>query len=849
MTTKRTTKSAAPARKPRALKGRQDPRVGTEPLRKLTRRTSRGYEVCDFAEQVLGEPLLPWQRRLVIRALELNPDGSYRFRVILSLVARQNGKALDTETPILTTAGWSTMGALQVGDEVFHPDGEPVQVVDAHPVMHDHACYRVTTTDGRAVVADAEHLWTVQDRRRCTSKGRRGERQTRTYEWETLSTDELLGRGLRRGSRECAFRLPRQQVVQSPDVELPIDPYLLGAWLGDGHSRASALAVGDEDLAEMTALIESAGARIVSQKRGRTVWRVGFALDAEMRDGFQSRALRLGVWGEKHIPEMYLTAGTDQRLALLQGLLDTDGSITQSAGQVEFTTSNRALADGVLYLVRSLGRRTSLKDHPATLGGVEVGRKYRVMFSPDSSEPIPFRLARKAARVKDRQSRGGERHAVSIRSIEPVESRPVRCIRVDRADGLFLAGRDLMPTHNTHLLRVLTLWRLYVDGARLALGVAQDVSLAREVWQACIDSIKAVPDLSAELDTVRRVNGDEWFRLASGSRYKIGAANRSAGRGLSVDQLNMDEIREQRSWDAWSALSKTTMARSLGMIWAISNAGDDRSIVLNHLRDAALSGRDPSIGLFEWSAPEGCELDDPKAWAAANPGLGYTVSEQAIRSAMATDPPEVFRTEVLCQRVDSLNGAFDVSAWKAGADPAGSLATVRDRVIACLDVAPDGRHATLAGAAILEDGRARVEAFAAWRDTDHARRELPELLERIAPAALAFFPAGPAAGMAADLRALGGRIRDEGAVEIKGGGITEACMGLAELVAARRVLHPSDPLLDTHVAGASKLATGDGWRYTRNGVGHCDGAYAVAGAVHVARTLPVETPKPRSAVF
>jgi len=394
----------------------------------------------------------------------------------------------------------------------------------------------------------------------------------------------------------------------------------------------------------------------------------------------------------------------------------------------------------------------------------------------------------------------------------------------------------------THLSRVIALWRLYVDGSRLVLGVGQDVSLAREVWTACIDTIKAVPELADELETVRRVNGDEYFRLHNGARYKIAAANRSAGRGLSVDHLNMDEVREQRDWAAWSALSKTTNARPYAQTWCISNAGDDESVVLNHLREAALSGRDPSIGLFEWSAPDGCDLDNPQAWAQANPALGVTVSEQAIRSALGTDPPAVFRTEVLCQRVDALDSAVDLGAWKDCKDPAGNLESVRQRVVAVVDVAPDGQHVALLAAAVLADGRVRVETVAAWPSTNAARFELAPMLERVNAAAVGWFSTGPAAALGPILRALG-------AVEIKGGQVAEACQTLAELVASRRIVHPGDPLLDAHVAGVQKLWQGDGWRFVRRGAGHCNAAYAAAGAVWLALTMPVEKPKPRSAVY
>ena len=381
--------------------------------------------------------------------------------------------------------------------------------------------------------------------------------------------------------------------------------------------------------------------------------------------------------------------------------------------------------------------------------------------------------------------------------------------------------------------RTISLWRLYMDGARLVLGAAQDLSLAREQWNYCIETIRSCPDLASELDgKPRNVNGDEWFRVKGGGRYRITASNSRAGRGLSVDELNIDELRTQASWDAWSALSKTTMARPSAQTWCMSNAGDDTSVVLNQLRDSALSGRDESIGLFEWSAEDGCELDDPHAWAAANPGLGYTVSEAAIRSSLGTDPPGVFRTEVLCQRVDALDSAIDQAAWQACADAGGTLEQHRKRVVACFDVAPDGQHATLAVAAALPGGIARGEIAAAWNSTDDAWAELGPLLDRIKPVALGWYPNGPGGAFATMLR------RRPGSMELSGSKAAEASMGLANLALARRILQPDDPLLNAHIRGASKLNSGDGWRFTRKGEGHVDAAYAFAGAISLALSVP-----------
>ena len=429
--------------------------------------------------------------------------------------------------------------------------------------------------------------------------------------------------------------------------------------------------------------------------------------------------------------------------------------------------------------------------------------------------------------------------------------------------------------------RTISLWRLYVDGAKLVLGVAQDVSLAREQWQMSIDTIEADPELAEDLTQVRRVNGDEWFKvaeeldarggdwekweagrevdydddewdesytLAGGGRYKIAASNRKAGRGLSIDELNIDELREQRSWAAWSALSKTTMARPDAQIWCMSNAGDDESVVLNQLREAALSGRDPSIGLFEWSGEDNCELDDWDQIRQANPGLGYTVSAAAIRTAITTDPPNVFRTEVLCQKVDQLDGAIDFAAWKSLSDAVGTMDAHRDKLAACLDAAPDGEHFTLSVAGRLADGRPRIELVKDWTSVADVRRELGAALTEIKPRAFGWFSIGPAAELASVIRPLAIKINrhpgERGDLEIPedgtitGSRVSEACMEFAGLVRARGLVHAGQELLDTQVRGASKLATGDGWRFTRRGEGHCDSAYSAAGAVYVLLRMP-----------
>ncbi len=420
----------------------------------------------------------------------------------------------------------------------------------------------------------------------------------------------------------------------------------------------------------------------------------------------------------------------------------------------------------------------------------------------------------------------------------------------------------------TFLLKIVALWAMYLGRANLVLGAAQSLDIARESWQGAVELATGSPHLSPEVGNVRQANGEQCLTLTSGARYRIAAATRSAGRGLSVDLLILDELREHRSWEAWGALSKTTMARPNALTVTISNAGDDQSIVLNSLRAAALAGTDVTLGIFEWSAPEGCALDDQAGWVQSMPGLGSTITEAAIRTALATDPPAVFRTELLCQHVDALDAAIDPAAWKLCEDASATLASVRDRIVYALDVAPDGQHVTLCGAAVLDDGRIRGEVFGGWGPqdgataTDRARRALPGLLDKLRPRALGWFPSGPAAVLGVDLGHQHGvtigrwniprdAMLDQapGLIELTGAAVTEACQSLADVTTGRLFLHSGDPLLNAHVTSSMRLMQGDGWRFVRRGAGHVDAAYAMAGAVRLARLLPAAAPAERPAIF
>ncbi len=414
----------------------------------------------------------------------------------------------------------------------------------------------------------------------------------------------------------------------------------------------------------------------------------------------------------------------------------------------------------------------------------------------------------------------------------------------------------------TELLVILTLFWQFIDAIPLILGTSTKLDYAKESWTKARRLAEkaarwnpSIADLIAKPRWTRDTNGEQESWTTEDSRYKIAASNAEGGRSLTIGRLILDELRQHHSYDAYDAAEPATSAVWDAQIWALSNAGDDNSVVLNDLRADALAfietgEGDQRLGLFEWSAPENADPTDVDALAMANPNLGRRNDADALiakahRAKRAGGQALTgFKTENMCIRVRITDPAIDPTAWSNCSHP-GTLDNVRDRVALCVDVAPDELHATVYAAAQITPDLTRIDfvaAFSGARCVDKLRRALPDLLEQVRPRLLGWYPNGPAASLAATLRARG-RIRVE-TEEIKSE-LAAVCMGFAEQIGAERVAHSDDPLLNTQIGGAEKLKRGDTWVFSRRGEGHVDAVYAAAGAVHLARTLPPPPPRPK----
>lgn len=419
---------------------------------------------------------------------------------------------------------------------------------------------------------------------------------------------------------------------------------------------------------------------------------------------------------------------------------------------------------------------------------------------------------------------------------------------------------------------ILSLFFMYVLGRELVIGTAQDLDVAEEIWQEAVDLIEETPELAAHLQRVIKVNGKKAVELASGERYKVKAANRRAGRGLSGELILLDELREHQSFDAWGAITKTTIARPDAQVWALSNAGDATSLVLRYLRqkahaalgdpDGITDGEAPvviddedfeddtddsTLGIFEWSAKPGAHTKDREAWAMANPALGHGfVTERTLASAEATDPEWVFRTECLCQWSDgTLEGPFPPGSWDAGridADliRAGKAPQIVGNVKACVAISHDRIKTYIAFAGRRADGTPQVELVAERAGSDWVEDWLRER-EGVIDTLTGQSRGAPESALLDSLESsLGGLI---GFADWQGSDLAGGTGTFYDLVRDRTLSHNPWPSLDLAAATAVPKLTEGGaflWDGKRSPTDIAP-LRAATGAVWLL-TQPIETP-------
>lgn len=390
-----------------------------------------------------------------------------------------------------------------------------------------------------------------------------------------------------------------------------------------------------------------------------------------------------------------------------------------------------------------------------------------------------------------------------------------------RPDGDFrfrtvvlLVGRQ---SGKTTIAQVLTLWRLCVDEARTVLATAQNLDVANRTVADVQEILQATPGLAEMFEKDGRAGGKFWFKLTDGCEMRAVSADRKGARSMTADLVFADELREHQSWEAWNAIEATISTRSRGMILATSNAGDAKSVVLKALRDQGLQSvddQDAKTALFEWSAPEGCALDDRDGWAQALPGLGVTsIVSDVAEAAKRPGNENGFRTERLCQWVDQIElGPFGETGWRDCLDPESEIA--EDSPIAlAVDVAYDRSAGSLAVAGFRSDGLIHVELIAQRAGTEWIVDTVRKNLDQIGASAVILQGRGcPASSLREPLEAAGVPV-----VACQDGALPASMGSFYDAVTGGRLRHREQDALDRAAEQAAVKPLGDTWIWDRRG--------------------------------
>lgn len=601
-----------------------------------------------------GKPFLlePYQKFIIYNLVGFKLKGTdiVRFHEALIYIPRKNGKALSLDTEIPTPRGWVKMQDVHAGDYVFSVGGNPAKVLLESEIFNK-PMYLVEFEDGTSIKASADHVWTVQtkdSRRTAKRKTRRAPVKPELRKsggWYDVTTADMAGdfKHARIDGKgvEYKYRVPMAGAVEYPEKELSVSPYMLGVWLGDGTSKSTHIASGEQDVDEMRRLIEAEGynCKIIRYKdrcyeiipdphsRGETQ-------DGSLRDALKA----IGVIRNKHIPQEYLQGSIYQRMELLRGLMDTDGYVSK-AGQCEFTQKNKALSLQVLELVRSLGYKATITEKAARCDGKDCGNVYRIMFFTDREHPC-FKLKRKAARLKEKLS--DRMKAKSIVNIAPIDICPSKCIMVDDPSHLYLAGDGFTATHNTGLAAALA-WALSLlyrkSGSKTYIASAA-LMQSLESFNFLKYNVNRMGENQKDGGSVKIIDNNNEHSMESelgdGSFFiRALASNPDAQDSLNASFAICDEIHAFKQPKQYNLFKEAMKAYTNKLIIGISTAGDNEQLFLGQRLKycrKVLDGtvKDEQYFIFMCCAPEGIkdgsvDFTDPKIHEMANPAYGVSI--------------------------------------------------------------------------------------------------------------------------------------------------------------------------------------------------------------------------------
>ena len=448
----------------------------------------------------VDEGLIPF------RMWDFQEDMVHKFhdnRFTITKLPRQVGKALCVETPILTTNGFKKLNDINVGDIIYGPNGKPTNVTFITETMSNRPCYTVKFSNGDEIVADAEHLWSIDSANWSKKESR------------VMTTEEIIPFTKHSNRPYIKFT----ECLEYEEKQLPIDPYIFGLWLGDGTSSDGRFTCHKDDFEFYNQFLDVKS--VYADKRSDNVLVLNINLYSTLR--------KESLLANKHIPSDYLFSSKEQRILLLQGLMDTDGSVRKHNGGCEFYQKSERIIDEFRTLLSSLGIKST-----KNFKTIKETKYYIVNFT---STFDVFKLPRKLNIQKCHDHPKNKR--LYIESITKIESTPVRCLQVDNVDHLFLAGTTLIPTHNTTTTVGYLLWATLFQESQSIAILANKGSLSRDILGKYQLAYENLPRWLQQ-GVVEWNKGN--VELENGSKILSSSTSSSAIRGGAFNIVFLDEF-------------------------------------------------------------------------------------------------------------------------------------------------------------------------------------------------------------------------------------------------------------------------------------------------------------------
>ena len=607
-----------------------------------------------------GKPfeLIAWQEQIIRDLFGIvKEDGTRQFLTAYVELPKKNGKQLALDTPIPTPKGFTTMGELKVGDQVIDERGTPCNVVALSEIDDTEQAYRITFRDNSSIIAGERHLWQIQE----TRNGNREKLRT---------TGQMYRKNLELNNKEnrSLFRIPITDAFILPQIELPLDPYLYGYWIGNGNATKPEITVRRNDVDTIKASIP--------YHLHNTYEQEGYSNILVYKE---LKQILVRNYRDKRIAKEYLRSSIKQRLELLQGLMDSDGCVGKVRSQSTYVTILPKLAADVRDLLWSLGIKNTLKITPSTRYGKPTGETcYLIRFTAFNDIEVS-KLKRKQGRTKERNI-SSRSHFHYIKSIEKVSSCAMRCIQVDSPSRLYLAGESMIPTHNSESAAAIALYLLFADKEPSAevYGCAADRQQASIVFDVATQMLKQSSALSRRAKIVGSTKRIVYPNQAS--YYQVLSAETSTKHGYNVSGLIFDEIHIQPNRKLYDVMTKGSGdARTQPLFFIITTAGTDRNSICYELHQKSndlLENRkiDPTFYPVIYGISDDDDWTDEANWYKANPSLGITIDIEKVRIAFNSakeNPAEenVFRQLRLNQWVKQSIRWMPMNKWDECAFP------------------------------------------------------------------------------------------------------------------------------------------------------------------------------------